>query len=81
MAERRFAEQLTRAQEAADRAPEGRAAQLAARPLAGVLAAQREVHDALIQVLHQLDHRTRAQEHRITELEDALARLQAGDER
>lgn len=50
----------------------------AARLLDPILAEQRTFNDALIEIIHQLDHRTRTQADRIRALEVELAELRAG---
>lgn len=57
----------------------GRRAQIVNAALEPVLDQQGAFNEAVIEVLHQLDHRTRAQQERIRDLEAELDRLRRPD--
>lgn len=72
----KLGEQLDEATATTELAPIGRwdgYLERAGRPIFEV---QRRFNRALVSCLHQLDHRTRAQDDRIRELEERLARLE-----
>ncbi len=79
--DRKLHEHLARAQADAGFPVEGRAAALVERGLSAAVAAQRRYNESLVEIIHQLDHRTRAQEERIRHLEADVAALRARADR
>lgn len=75
--EQRFADDVGTATSHADVPVHSRAGQIAARATAPLLDHQRRYNDAVLDALHQLDHRFRWQDERIRQLELEVDELRA----
>ena len=75
--EQRFAEDIVTATAHADVPVHSRAGEIAARATAPLLDQQRRYNDAVLDALHQLDHRFRWQDERIRQLELEVDELRA----
>ena len=75
--ERRFADDIGTATAHADVPLTSRAGEIAARATAPLLDQQRRYNDAVLDALHQLDHRFRWQDERIRQLELEVDELRA----